>query len=209
MTDDGPYAPPVPRAPRGAAAAPRAAEGPVERHPRLLLAEDAHQDRFRRTATRSSRTPRPHRTCHRRRPAMNAPSTRATCRGRAVRGARCAVRGAPTVIGTAALLAPAPRVEVISAADDAVRDASAAADRDGVLLRHGFVPDGRALAGLTRCTTSPPTATRARPRSSRAWPVESVRPTLAGDGARTRRSRRRPAAGRPSPGPSAHPARGA
>ncbi|MFF4501538.1 glycosyltransferase family 4 protein [Streptomyces sp. NPDC001401] len=116
----------------------RAAEGLAERHLRLLLAEDAYQARFRRThpvvpnfATAPSAPPEP-------------PGTeRVVYLGHLSRA-----RGALDLIETAALLGPALLVEVIGAVDPDVRDALAAADRDGVLRWHGFLPNDRALALL-------------------------------------------------------------
>ncbi|MEU6665061.1 glycosyltransferase [Streptomyces sp. NPDC046727] len=116
----------------------RAAERLAERRLRLLLAEDAYQDRFRRShpvvpnlATPPADPPPP-------------PGTdRVVYLGQLSRA-----RGALDLIATARLLAPAVRVEAIGAADPDVRDALAAADRDGVLRWHGFLPNDRALARL-------------------------------------------------------------
>ncbi|MCG7202431.1 glycosyltransferase [Streptomyces arenae] len=114
----------------------RAAERLAERHLRLLLAEDAYQARFRRThpvvpnfTTAPVRAPEP-------------PGTeRVVYVGHLSRA-----RGALDLIETARHLGPGPRVEVAGAADPDVRDALTAADRDGVLRWHGFLPNDRALA---------------------------------------------------------------
>ncbi|MEU6064263.1 MULTISPECIES: glycosyltransferase [Streptomyces] len=117
----------------------RAAERLAERHVRLLLAEDAYQDRFRRVhpvvpnlATVPAGPPAP------------PGADRVVYLGQLSRA-----RGALDLIETARLLAPDVRVEVVGAADPEVRDALAAADRDGVLRWHGFLPNDRALERLS------------------------------------------------------------
>ncbi|GAA3849260.1 hypothetical protein GCM10022403_096140 [Streptomyces coacervatus] len=116
----------------------RAAEGLAERHLRLLLAEDAYQARFRRThpVVPNLATPPP------------APPEPPGTERIVYLGHLSRARGALDLIETAALLGPALLVEVIGAADPDVRDALAAADRDGVLRWHGFLPNDRALALL-------------------------------------------------------------
>ncbi|MFF3873665.1 glycosyltransferase [Streptomyces sp. NPDC001978] len=116
-------------------AAVRAAERLAERHLRLLLAEDAYQDRFRRLhpvvpnlATAPPGPPEP------------PGDDRVVYLGHLSRA-----RGALELIETARLLAPDVVVEAIGAADPDVREALAAADRDGVLRWHGFLPNDRAL----------------------------------------------------------------
>ncbi|MHC3468969.1 glycosyltransferase [Streptomyces sp. 7R007] len=117
----------------------RAAERLAERRLRLLLAEDAYQDRFRRTH------PVVHNLAAAPPPAPEPPGTeRVVYLGHLSRA-----RGALDLIETARLLGSAIRVEVIGAADPDVREALAAADRDGVLHWHGFLPNDRALALLT------------------------------------------------------------
>ncbi|AVH55332.1 MULTISPECIES: glycosyltransferase family 4 protein [Streptomyces] len=117
----------------------RAAERWAERHLRLLLAEDAYQERFRRThpvvpnlATAPPDHPEP------------PGSERVVYVGQLSRA-----RGALDLIETARLLGPAHHVEVVGAADPDVRDALTAADRDGILRWHGFLPNDRALALLS------------------------------------------------------------
>ncbi|MER7931284.1 MULTISPECIES: glycosyltransferase [unclassified Streptomyces] len=117
----------------------RAAERLAERHLRLLLAEDSYQERFRHThpvvpnfTTAPLRAPEP------------PGSERVVYVGHLSRA-----RGALDLIETARQLGPGLRVEVAGAADPDVRDALAAADRDGVLRWHGFLPNDRALALLT------------------------------------------------------------
>ncbi|MFF4118334.1 glycosyltransferase [Streptomyces sp. NPDC001714] len=114
----------------------RAAERLAERHLRLLLAEDAYQERFRRThpvvpnfTTAPTEAPEP------------PGSERVVYVGHLSRA-----RGALDLIETARHLGPGLRVEVAGAADPDVRDALTAADRDGVLRWHGFLPNDRALA---------------------------------------------------------------
>ncbi|MCI3270977.1 glycosyltransferase [Streptomyces cylindrosporus] len=116
----------------------RAAEGLAERHLRLLLAEDAYQERFRRAhpVVPNLATAPPD-------PLPPPGAERVVYLGHLSRA-----RGTLDLIETAALLAPAIRVEVIGAADPDVRDALTAADRDGVLRWHGFLPNDRALALL-------------------------------------------------------------
>ncbi|MGW2962833.1 glycosyltransferase [Streptomyces sp. NPDC001220] len=116
----------------------RAAERLAERHLRLLLAEDAYQERFRRAhpvvpnfTTAPVQAPEP------------PGSERVVYVGHLSRA-----RGALDLIETARHLGPGLRVEVAGAADPDVRAALAAADRDGVLRWHGFLPNDRALALL-------------------------------------------------------------
>ncbi|MEU3415833.1 MULTISPECIES: glycosyltransferase family 4 protein [unclassified Streptomyces] len=120
-------------------AAVRAAERLAERRLRLLLAEEAYQDRFR----------HPHPVV----PNLAAPppgplpapgDDRVVYLGQLSRA-----RGALDLIALARLLAPAVRVEAIGTADPDVRDALAAADRAGVLRWYGFLPNDRALARLS------------------------------------------------------------
>ncbi|MFF9674566.1 glycosyltransferase [Streptomyces eurythermus] len=120
-------------------AAVRAAERLAERRVRLLLAEDAYQDRFRRhhpvvpnLASPPPGTPPP------------PGDDRVVYLGQLSRA-----RGALELIALARLLAPAVRVEAIGTADPDVRDALAAADREGVLRWYGFLPNDRALARLS------------------------------------------------------------
>ncbi|MGW7238246.1 glycosyltransferase family 4 protein [Streptomyces sp. NPDC054804] len=116
----------------------RAAERLAERHLRLLLAEDAYQERFRRAhpvvpnfTTAPVQAPEP------------PGSERVVYVGHLSRA-----RGALDLIETARHLGPGLRVEVAGAADPDVREALAAAHRDGVLRWHGFLPNDRALALL-------------------------------------------------------------
>ncbi|MEV7283783.1 glycosyltransferase [Streptomyces sp. NPDC093252] len=120
-------------------AAIRAAERLAERHVRLLLAEDAYQERFRRphpVVPNLPLVPREH-------PAPPGPD-RAVYLGHLSRA-----RGALDLIETARLLAPEVRVEAVGAADPDVRDALTAAHREGVLRWHGYQPNDRALALLS------------------------------------------------------------
>ncbi|MFE0250987.1 glycosyltransferase [Streptomyces sp. NPDC059010] len=117
----------------------RAAERLAERHLRLLLAEDAYQQRFRRphpVVTNLTTVP----------PDRPEPpgDDRVVYLGHLSRA-----RGALELIETARLLAPDIHVEAIGAADPEVRDALAEADRDGVLRWHGYLPNDRALALLS------------------------------------------------------------
>lgn len=116
----------------------RAAERIAERRIHLLLAEDAYQRRFRRThpvvlnlATVPLSPPKP------------PGADRAVYLGQISRG-----RGAEDLIAMARLLHPEVRVEAIGAADGDVRGLLEAADRDGVLRWHGFLPNDQALARL-------------------------------------------------------------
>uniref|UniRef100_UPI00140A7241 glycosyltransferase n=1 Tax=Streptomyces sp. YIM 98790 TaxID=2689077 RepID=UPI00140A7241 len=131
---------------RPLALAVRAAERAAERRIHLLLAEDGYRDRFRLphpvVANLVRVPPDP--------PAPPGPD-RAVYLGHLSRA-----RGAAELVETARLLGPDFRVEVIGAADPAVRPALAAADRDGLLRWHGFLPHdaalgrlGGALAGLS------------------------------------------------------------
>ncbi|MEU3954283.1 glycosyltransferase [Streptomyces achromogenes] len=120
-------------------AAVRAAERLAERRLRLLLAEDAYQDRFRRghPVVPNLATPPPG-------PPPPPGDDRVVYLGQLSRA-----RGALDLIDLARLLGPAVRVEVIGTADPEVRDALAAADREGVLRWYGFLPNDRALARLS------------------------------------------------------------
>ncbi|MFF9003389.1 glycosyltransferase [Streptomyces achromogenes] len=120
-------------------AAVRAAERLAERRLRLLLAEDAYQGRFRRRhpVVPNLATPPPG-------PPPPPGDDRVVYLGQLSRA-----RGALDLIDLARLLAPAVRVEVIGTADPEVRDALAAADREGVLRWYGFLPNDRALARLS------------------------------------------------------------
>ncbi|WP_225826015.1 glycosyltransferase [Streptomyces naphthomycinicus] len=117
----------------------RAVERLAERRLRLLLAEDAYQDRFRRVhpVVPNLATPPPG-------PPPPPGRDRVVYLGQLSRA-----RGALDLIATARLLAPAVRVEAIGTADPDVRDALATADRDGVLRWYGFLPNDRALARLS------------------------------------------------------------
>ncbi|WTO34137.1 glycosyltransferase [Streptomyces achromogenes] len=120
-------------------AAVRAAERLAERRLRLLLAEDAYQDRFRRRhpVVPNLATPPPG-------PPPPPGDDRVVYLGQLSRA-----RGALDLIDLARLLSPAVRVEAIGTADPEVRDALAAADREGVLRWYGFLPNDRALARLS------------------------------------------------------------
>ncbi|GGN27588.1 glycosyltransferase [Streptomyces fuscichromogenes] len=114
----------------------RAAERLAERHLRLLLAEDAYQERFRRShpvvpnfTTAPVQAPEPPGTAH-----------------VVYVGHLSRARGALDLVETARHLGPGVRVDVAGAADPDVREALAAADREGVLRWHGFLPNDRALA---------------------------------------------------------------
>ncbi|MDX2851670.1 glycosyltransferase [Actinacidiphila glaucinigra] len=115
----------------------RAAELAAERHLHLLLAEHAYQRRFRRThpvvpnLVTVPEDPPP------------AGDERVVYLGQMSRA-----RGAEELVAMARLLAPDVRVEVIGAADGDVRGVLAAADRDGVLRWHGFLPNDAALDRL-------------------------------------------------------------
>ncbi|MFF3253652.1 glycosyltransferase family 4 protein [Actinacidiphila glaucinigra] len=115
----------------------RAAELAAERHLHLLLAEHAYQRRFRRThpvvpnLVTVPEDPPP------------AGDERVVYLGQMSRA-----RGAEELVAMARLLAPDVRVELIGAADGDVRGVLAAADRDGVLRWHGFLPNDAALDRL-------------------------------------------------------------
>ncbi|WP_329184406.1 glycosyltransferase [Actinacidiphila glaucinigra] len=115
----------------------RAAELAAERHLHLLLAEHAYQRRFRRThpvvpnLVTVPEDPPP------------AGDERVVYLGQMSRA-----RGAEELVAMARLLAPDVRVELIGAADGDVRAVLAAADRDGVLRWHGFLPNDAALDRL-------------------------------------------------------------
>ncbi|MHB9857866.1 glycosyltransferase family protein [Streptomyces sp. YIM S03343] len=117
----------------------RTAEQLAERRVKLLLAEDAYQDRFRRrhpVVPNLASTP------------LLAPPPPGDDRV-VYLGQLSRARGALDLIELARLLAPDVGVEVIGAADPDVRDALGAAERDGVLRWHGFLPNDRALARLS------------------------------------------------------------
>ncbi|WP_180687227.1 glycosyltransferase [Streptomyces gossypiisoli] len=117
----------------------RAAERLAERHVRLLLAEDAYRARFR----------RPHPVVPNL-PTVPPGSPQPPGTDRVVYlGHLSHARGALDLIETARLLGPDVRVEAIGAADPDVRGALTAADRDGVLHWHGYLPNDRALALLS------------------------------------------------------------
>ncbi|WP_210587754.1 glycosyltransferase family 4 protein [Streptomyces sp. GESEQ-35] len=116
----------------------RAAERLAERHLRLLLAEDAYQERFRRThpvvPNHTTAPPQP-------------PEPPGTERVVYV-GHLSQARGALDLIETARLLPADLHLDVAGSADPDVRDALAAAHRVGILRWHGFLPNDRALALL-------------------------------------------------------------
>ncbi|GEC07693.1 glycosyl transferase family 1 [Streptomyces spinoverrucosus] len=117
----------------------RAAERLAERHVRLLLAEDAYRARFR----------RPHPVVPNL-PTVPPGSPEPPGTDRVVYlGHLSRARGALDLIETARLLGPDVRVEVIGAADPDVRGALTAADRDGILHWHDYLPNDRALALLS------------------------------------------------------------
>ncbi|MFJ4846489.1 MULTISPECIES: glycosyltransferase [unclassified Streptomyces] len=116
----------------------RAAERIAERHLHLLLAEDAYQERFRRihpVVPNLVTVP----------PGNPVPpgDDRVVYLGQLSRA-----RGTEELIAMARLLAPEVKVEVIGAADGDVRALLSAADRDGVLRWHGFLPNDEALGRL-------------------------------------------------------------
>lgn len=117
----------------------RAVERLAERHLRLLLAEDAYQQRFRHPhpVVRNLATVPPE--------APDPPGDdRVVYLGHLSRA-----RGALELIETARLLGPDVHVDVIGAADPEVRGALTEADRDGVLRWHGYLPNDRALGLLS------------------------------------------------------------
>ncbi|MEV6174484.1 glycosyltransferase [Streptomyces sp. NPDC051954] len=116
----------------------RAAERLAERHLRLLLAEDAYQERFRRTHPVVPNHPAapPH-------PPEPPGTERVVYVGHLSRA-----RGALDLIETARLLPADLHLDVVGAADADVRDALDAAHRDGFLHWHGFLPNDRALGLL-------------------------------------------------------------
>ncbi|MEV6996530.1 glycosyltransferase [Streptomyces sp. NPDC093982] len=117
----------------------RAVERLAERHLRLLLAEDAYQQRFRHPhpVVRNLATVPPE--------APEPPGDdRVVYLGHLSRA-----RGALELIETARLLGPDVHVDVIGAADPEVRGALTEADRDGVLRWHGYLPNDRALGLLS------------------------------------------------------------
>lgn len=149
----------------------RAVERIAERHLHLLLAEDAYQARFRRihpVVPNLVTVP----------PGGPVPpgDDRVVYLGQLSRA-----RGTEELIAMARLLAPEVRVEVIGAADGDVRALLSAADRDGVLRWHGFLPNDEALGrscvvrspGCPCCVTRPTTAIPGRPRSWSTWPTAS------------------------------------
>ncbi|MEU3979035.1 glycosyltransferase family 4 protein [Streptomyces sp. NPDC026672] len=113
----------------------RAAERWAERRLRLLLAEDAYRDRFR----------EPHPVVLNLAAAPTGPPPPPGAERVVYLGQLSRARGTLDLIETARLLAPEIRVEVIGPAGPDVRDALVAADRDGVLRWHGFLPNDRAL----------------------------------------------------------------
>ncbi|MFJ6660253.1 glycosyltransferase [Streptomyces sp. NPDC091377] len=121
----------------------RAAERLAERRVRLLLAEDAYQERFRRAHPVVPNLPLVP-------PAPPEPPgpDRAVYLGHLSRA-----RGALDLVETARLLTPDVRVEVIGAADPDVRGPLTEADRAGVLRWHGYLPNDRALALLSGALT--------------------------------------------------------
>ncbi|MFJ5259532.1 glycosyltransferase family 4 protein [Streptomyces sp. NPDC088387] len=113
----------------------RAAEHLAERHVRLLLAEHAYQERFRRAHPVVPNFP-----------AVPADPPPAPGTDRVVYlGHLSRARGALDLIETARLVGPDVRVEVIGAADPEVKGVLAEADRAGVLRWHGYQPNDRAL----------------------------------------------------------------
>ncbi|MBB5929623.1 glycosyltransferase [Streptomyces echinatus] len=117
----------------------RAAERLAERRLRLLLAEYAYQDRFRRDHPVIPNLASP---------PVDPPSPPGDDRV-VYLGQLSRARGALDLIAMARLLAPGIRVEAIGTADPDVREALTAADRDGVLRWYGFLPNDRALGRLT------------------------------------------------------------
>ncbi|MGW1544879.1 glycosyltransferase [Streptomyces sp. NPDC002309] len=120
----------------------RAAERLAERHVRLLLAEDAYQERFR----------RPHPVVPNLTAVPAAPPEPPGADRVVYLGHLSRARGALDLIETARLLAPDIRVDAIGAADVDVRGALTEADREGVLSWHGYLPNDRALALLSGAT---------------------------------------------------------
>ncbi|MFJ4470899.1 glycosyltransferase [Streptomyces sp. NPDC089424] len=120
----------------------RAAERLAERHVRLLLAEDAYRERFRRLHPVV-----PNLTAVPAAPPEPPGADRVVYLGHLSRA-----RGALDLIETARLLAPDVRVDAIGAADVDVRGALTEADREGVLDWHGYLPNDRALALLSGAT---------------------------------------------------------
>ncbi|SNT49053.1 glycosyltransferase [Actinacidiphila glaucinigra] len=116
----------------------RAAELAAERHLHLLLAEYAYQGRFRRT----------HPVVPNLVTVPEAPPPAPGGERVVYLGQISRARGAEELVAMARLLAPDVRVELIGAADGDVRALLAAADRDGVLRWHGFLPNDAALDRL-------------------------------------------------------------
>ncbi|WUD71857.1 glycosyltransferase [Streptomyces sp. NBC_00510] len=116
----------------------RAAELAAERHLHLLLAEDAYQRRFRR-----AHPVVPNLVTVPTDPPPAPGDDRVVYLGQLSRA-----RGAEELVAMARLLAPDVHVELIGAADGDVRALLAAADRDGALRWHGFLPNDAALGRL-------------------------------------------------------------
>ncbi|MFI8186069.1 glycosyltransferase [Actinacidiphila glaucinigra] len=116
----------------------RAAELAAERHLHLLLAEYAYQRRFR----------RPHPVVPNLVTVPEEPPPAPGDERVVYLGQMSRARGAEELVAMARLLAPDVRVELIGAADGDVRGLLAAADRDGVLRWHGFLPNDAALDRL-------------------------------------------------------------
>ncbi|MGW3243512.1 glycosyltransferase [Streptomyces sp. NPDC001070] len=116
----------------------RAAELAAERHLHLLLAEDAYQGRFR----------RPHPVVPNLVTVPVGPPPPPGDDRVVYLGQLSRARGAEELVAMARLLAPDVRVELIGAADGDVRALLTAADRDGVLRWHGFLPNDEALGRL-------------------------------------------------------------
>lgn len=116
----------------------RAAELAAERHLHLLLAEYAYQRRFR----------RPHPVVPNLVTVPEEPPPAPGDERVVYLGQMSRARGAEELVAMARLLAPDVRVELIGAADGDVRGMLAAADRDGVLRWHGFLPNDAALDRL-------------------------------------------------------------
>ncbi|MGK5529922.1 glycosyltransferase [Streptomyces sp. URMC 129] len=113
----------------------RAAERAAERRIHLLLAEDAYQQRFR----------FPHPVVPNLVHVPEGPPPPPGDDRVVYLGHLSRARGGEDLIELGRLLAPGVRVEVIGAADADLRARLAAADRDGVLRWHGFLPHDEAL----------------------------------------------------------------
>jgi glycosyltransferase involved in cell wall biosynthesis len=128
----------VPRALRGPLkVAVRAVERIASRRLELLLAEDGYRDRFRRphpVVPNAVVVP----------PLVPPPGDdRVVYLGQVSRA-----RGGLDLVEMARRLPDAVRLEVIGAADAGMQDVLAAADREGLLTWHGFVPNDKALGML-------------------------------------------------------------